>query len=199
MNVDHRRGTVAPGDLILHPCRVGSHAGLQHLHRGCAPAERPRSGRHPRVEWDLTRGLRRRVAEDQLATVEGDLINRSERFDEADIDAALARFDELSRPPAIRKRGDPRPGRLLAVHSTAATGTRWLDWPPTDSIRRPPKGPAHQGIRHGMSGDRDFRAPHELAVRDGPVAIRGSRLGLTRGRFRDTATPTGRSQSSSSR
>ena len=29
--------------------------------------------------------------------VEGDLINRCEIFDEADIDAALARFDELNR------------------------------------------------------------------------------------------------------
>ena len=34
----------------------------------------------------------------QLLTVEGDLINRCEVFDEADLDAALARFDELSRP-----------------------------------------------------------------------------------------------------
>ena len=30
-------------------------------------------------------------------TVEGDLFNRCEIFDEADLDAALARFDELSR------------------------------------------------------------------------------------------------------
>ena len=33
-----------------------------------------------------------------LLTVEGDLISRCELFDEADLDAALARFDELSRP-----------------------------------------------------------------------------------------------------
>ena len=32
-----------------------------------------------------------------LMTVEGDLINRGEIFDEADLDAALARFEELSR------------------------------------------------------------------------------------------------------
>ena len=30
-------------------------------------------------------------------TVEGDLINRVEVFDEADLDAALARFEELHR------------------------------------------------------------------------------------------------------
>ena len=33
-----------------------------------------------------------------LLTVEGDMVNRCEVFDEADIDAAIARFDELSRP-----------------------------------------------------------------------------------------------------
>ena len=32
-----------------------------------------------------------------LLTVEGDLINRCELFDETDLDAALARFDELDR------------------------------------------------------------------------------------------------------
>jgi hypothetical protein len=34
----------------------------------------------------------------QLLTVEGDRISRLEMFDEADLDAALARFDELDRP-----------------------------------------------------------------------------------------------------
>ena len=38
----------------------------------------------------------------ELLTVEGDLMNRSELFDEADLDAALARFDELS---SSRRRG----------------------------------------------------------------------------------------------
>ena len=33
-----------------------------------------------------------------LLTVEGDLINRTEMFDEADLDAAISRFDQLSRP-----------------------------------------------------------------------------------------------------
>ena len=34
----------------------------------------------------------------QLDTVEGGLLNHSERFDESDLDSALARFDELTRP-----------------------------------------------------------------------------------------------------
>ena len=35
-----------------------------------------------------------------IFTIEGDLLSRCEVFDEADLDAALARFDELERPPA---------------------------------------------------------------------------------------------------
>jgi hypothetical protein len=31
-------------------------------------------------------------------TVEGDLVSRAELFDEADLDTALARFDEISGP-----------------------------------------------------------------------------------------------------
>ena len=33
-----------------------------------------------------------------VLTVEGDMINRCEIFDEADLDAAIARFDQLSQP-----------------------------------------------------------------------------------------------------
>ena len=42
-----------------------------------------------------------------LLTVEGDRISRCEIFDEADLDAALARFDELSPPmPLVESAGD---------------------------------------------------------------------------------------------
>ena len=43
-----------------------------------------------------------------LVTVEGDSISRCEVFDEADLDAALARFDQLCRPSTCTaKRGKP--------------------------------------------------------------------------------------------
>ena len=47
-----------------------------------------------------------------LLTVEGDLINRCEIFDEADLDAALARFDELERPTPRSRTPRPGPGRV---------------------------------------------------------------------------------------
>ena len=98
VNIDHRRVTAfAPGDLTAYIRATWDLApDVSDLHRGRASAERPRGGRHPCGTWDLTRGLRRRVADDQPVTVEGDLISRCELFDEADLDAALARFDELS-------------------------------------------------------------------------------------------------------
>lgn len=59
-------------------------------------------------------------------TVEGDLISRCEVFDEADLDAALARFDELSRP--ARDSTTPQPGSGLGwpMRSIAATWRVWL-------------------------------------------------------------------------
>ena len=63
-----------------------------------------------------------------LVTVEGDLINRCELFDEADIDAALARFDELSRPAhAAGKRGKPSRSSASRRTSRPATGTPWRE------------------------------------------------------------------------
>ena len=51
------------------------------------------------VEWDLARRASMPSGGwSTCQTVDGDLINRYEVFDEADLDAALARFDELSRP-----------------------------------------------------------------------------------------------------
>ena len=101
VNVDHRRVIAfAPGDMAAYiratwdvAPGIGNH--IVDVHRlsdiGAVFTQA--------VAWDLARGLRRRVAGRwHLLTVEGDLINRSEIFDEADLDAALARFDELSRP-----------------------------------------------------------------------------------------------------
>ena len=47
-----------------------------------------------------------------VLTVEGDVINRCELFDGTDLDAALARFDELSRPPLLENASTLTSGRL---------------------------------------------------------------------------------------
>ena len=74
---------------------------IKHLHRGRASAEQPRSGRHPCGDT----GPRKRASTPSggSSTYDGRrrLINRCELFDEADLDAALARFDR-TQPPAPR-------------------------------------------------------------------------------------------------
>ena len=61
-----------------------------------------------------------------LLTVEGDLISRSELFDEADLDAALARFDELSSPaPRLENAASRALRARVGRTSRPATGTPW--------------------------------------------------------------------------
>ena len=107
VNVDHRRATrFAPDDLTaLHPCHVGPHTGLHDLHRGCASAERPRSGRHPSGARDLTRGLRRRVADN--STSDG-----------------RRRPDQPLRDLSTRPTSTPRSQDSTAQPSDAAVGKR---------------------------------------------------------------------------
>ncbi len=49
VNIDHRRAIAfAPGDMTAYiHATLDDRAGHQGLHRGCASAEQPRSGRHP--------------------------------------------------------------------------------------------------------------------------------------------------------
>ena len=99
-SIDHRRGAAfAPGDLIEY-FRAGWELGqdirtyvevvhrLSDLGAVCTHAGHGVSHEGFDAEW---RGV-------DLLTVEGDMVNRCEVFDDADLDAAIARFDELSRP-----------------------------------------------------------------------------------------------------
>nr|WP_184437820.1 BTAD domain-containing putative transcriptional regulator [Mycobacterium sp. AZCC_0083] len=100
VNIDHRKVTAfAPGDMSPY-MRVTIDVApdikfyIEAVHRlnnlGAVFTQRGR-GISPDgfdAEW-------REIC---LATVEGDLINRIEMFEEEDIDAALARFDERNRP-----------------------------------------------------------------------------------------------------
>jgi hypothetical protein len=101
VSIDHRRGIAfAPGELaryisatfdvasdtkiyiaVIHRL---SNLGVVLTHVGCGTSHEGFD-----AEW----------REITLLTVEGDVVNRGEMFDETDLDVALARFDELERPP----------------------------------------------------------------------------------------------------
>ena len=88
-----------------------------------------------------------------VLTVEGDLINRCEVFDEADLDAALARFDELH-PQAPRlenaaSRVDERFLAYFAARDWDAMAEILADDYSSDDRRRV----VNAGVRHGRDAD----------------------------------------------
>ena len=67
-----------------------------------------------------------------MMTVEGDLISRCEVFDEADLDAALARFEQLSRPaPRLENAASQVAERYLAHFAARDWDAMRRSWPTT--------------------------------------------------------------------
>ncbi len=119
------------------------------------------------------------MAEIQLLTVEGDLINHCELFDEADIDAALARFDELSRPaPQLENTASRVYERFWAHYATRnwdAMAELFAEDVRTDDRRRV----VNAGVQHGRDvqmADMRSLAEIEANVASTIIAIRGERL-----------------------
>ncbi|VEG41453.1 putative ATPase [Mycolicibacterium flavescens] len=119
-----------------------------------------------------------------LSTIEGDRINRSELFDEADLDAALARFDELStRGPNIENnagRVDARFWERFATRDWDAISAVISDDICIDDRRRV----VNAGVQRGRDAHiADLRAIAEAGAantRSTVIATRGERLALTR-------------------
>ena len=72
-----------------------------------------------------------------FATLDGDLISRGEIFEEADLDTALARFDELhTLKPRAGKRSDPSHRTLSDVLRSPRLGRDdRAFWPRTSQLR----------------------------------------------------------------
>jgi hypothetical protein len=187
VNLDHRRGAAfAPGEAIAY-VRAGwdldqvitTH--IEEVHRlnelGAVFtwAGHGTSQEGFDAEW---RGV-------SILTVEGGLISRTELFDEADLDAALARFEEL-RPPARLENAASRVAERFLERFAAR------DWDAIAEIladdffgedRRPVVG---AGIRHGRDLEiASIRAGADLGgtnLTSTVIATRGARLILTRTR-----------------
>ena len=102
-----------------------------------------------------------------LLTVEGELINRCEIFDEADLDAALARFDELSSPaPRLENaasQADERFWAYFTARDWAAMAEILADDISTDDRRRV----VGAGVRRGRDAEiADMRAIADVGIND---------------------------------
>ncbi len=119
--------------------------------------------------------------------LEGDLVSRCEAFDETDLDAAVARFDELHRPARRLENAASQLGERQLAHFAArdwAAMTELLaDDTSTDDRRRV----VNAGIQHGRDVDvATMRALADLGVAhiaSTVIATRGERLALTRSRM----------------
>jgi class 3 adenylate cyclase len=123
-----------------------------------------------------------------LLTVDGELISRAELFDEADLDAALARFDELE-PKAQRRLGNA----ASQAYERFRTQFAARDWAAMAELltvdfcgddRRPVVGIGSQRGRDVLI--RQFQTALDLEVTQAAadaIATRGDRLVLTRTRF----------------
>ncbi len=187
-NVDHRRvRAFAPGALEAYLCTTYDnlvpdiHVYVEVVHRLSnigAVVTRFARGTSPdgfEAEW----------REIGISTVRGDLINRSEIFDEADLDAALARFEELQ-PPSGRLE-HPVQQRFLAHFAARdwdAMGQDFADVYYCDDRRRV----VNAGVRHGRDAAfEDLRVAAEIGlttnITSDIIATRGERLFLGRTRW----------------
>ena len=126
-----------------------------------------------------------------LLTVDGNSVNRCEVFDEADLDAALAAFDQLS-PPAPRLENtasqiaDRVMARFTAREWNAATEMVADDFSSDDRRRT-----VNAGILRGRDAAmKDAHANADVGAKEvtsTAVATRGERLVLRRARYSSSA------------
>ena len=126
VNIDHRPGVAfAPGDATAY---IGATYDVAPNVRGtssCAPAGQSWGCRHRSSCWDLTRGLRFRMARGRPFAFEGDMVSRFEIFDETGLDAALARFDELHAQARRLENAAAKCASAFGSTSQPASGPRW--------------------------------------------------------------------------
>ena len=146
----------------------------------------------------VSRGTSREDFDDEWRTahvfgVEGDLISRAEMFDETDIDAALARFEELDQRQLPENTATQLWARLAeASNRRDLENYLALSGP---SLRYEDR---RRGLRDEFEGVRAQRnavlalfgaTPHSVQMTAIPIAVRGSRLAIMHVCYRDTDYP----------
>ena len=118
-----------------------------------------------------------------LGTVEGDQFNRFEFFDEADLDAALARFDELSRPtPRLENAASQMYERFWA-HFAARDWASMAEMLTAEIFTDDRRRVVNAGIEHGRDAQiANMRSLAEIgaSITVTVMATRGQRLLLSR-------------------
>ncbi|MCV7261286.1 BTAD domain-containing putative transcriptional regulator [Mycobacterium shimoidei] len=187
VNVDHRHGaTFAPGDLTAYISAAWKdleqylHIHIEAVHRLSDSAA---------VVTQVLQGTTRDGFDAEwrtinLYTVDGDLISRCELFDEADLDAAFARFDELTRPVRQLENATSHAFERLLAYISAGKWDTVAEITAEDFSIDDRRRVVNAGIRHGRDDAiKDSRAAAAVGFTVtmlGVTAIRGERLALIR-------------------
>ncbi|WP_301337078.1 BTAD domain-containing putative transcriptional regulator [Mycobacterium colombiense] len=122
-----------------------------------------------------------------LLTLESGVVDRCEIFDEADLDAAIARFDELQPQTRRLENAASQLGKLLLAHFAARDWDAMAAMTAQNMIANDRRRMVGAGVRHGRAADIDnFRAWADVGIENitaEVIAIRGERLALSRGRW----------------
>jgi ketosteroid isomerase-like protein len=192
VNIDHRPVTAfAPGDM---PAYIRATWDVAPDMRNHILAVHRLTGLGA-VTTQTTRGISQEGFEAEwqevaLLTVDGHLLNRIEMFDEADLDAALARFDELKQPTPSFENTATRVWARAADAFNGRDVDSFLALMTADGQfedRRKGLRAVHKGTARRKAVRAVFEeAPASWRMHAEPIATRGSRLELTRECYRDT-------------
>ncbi|WKG04227.1 BTAD domain-containing putative transcriptional regulator [Mycolicibacterium sp. HK-90] len=189
VNIDHRRARAfAPGEMSVYmdatwDLAPGTRIYVENVH--ClndlgAVVTHVANG-------TSQQGFDAQWREINVSTVEGDLANRSELYDETDLDAALARFDELQpRTPRLENTAslvEARCEECLSSGNLEALSELMADDISIDDRRRV----TNAGLRHGREAViEDLRVGAEIGltqITPTAIATRGEHLTLRRIRY----------------
>ena len=186
VNVDHRRGAAfAAGEMTAYIHDLFDdvpdiHVYVEVVHRlGNLGAVVTQAGHGTSQE-----GFQAEWREIGIFVFDGDLLSRYELFDESDLDAALARFDELQpRAPRLENAASQVEQRFLAYFATR-------DWDAYAEILSDDvciddhRHVVNAGVRHGRDAEiANVRALADIGIRSATstvIAVRGGRLFLGR-------------------
>ena len=118
-----------------------------------------------------------------LFMADGDAFSRCEVFDEADLDAALARFDELNRPAARLENSATRAVETSAAYFAARDWSGMAELLAEDVFSEDRRSVVNYGIRRGRETElTNWQATADVWTDSArsTLAIRGQRLGLFR-------------------
>lgn len=192
VNIDHRRGAAfAPGDMIAYLQAAWDDSPDTKIYVAAVHMLSNLGAVVTHVAHGISQGgFNAEWRDVHLLTVDRTMLNRSELFNEADLDAAIAQFGELDTPPPrlqnaatqarIRVTAAFNRRDLDAMAALAAVDGRYDD----RRVGFRDEGPARNAVRALID---TLPATWRLATE--PIAIRGSRLGLTRDTYRDVGEP----------